>query len=232
MSTNHPQLLPDDRIITALNLWRELLPLWEAEPDRFGISVQHLAEAKACVAQARAAFEAAASARKAAKDATTAQTIAMDSARAAMGTAIATVKSTINNSGDGSQWAKAGLMPRAPRGSRPAPTPPFDLSAALETQGGLVLTWKSRQPRGASGTVYSVYRGLDGATPTLLENAGTRGYTDETIPAGTRSVCYYVRAHRSGKVSVPSANLFVALGRGGFEKSGNESGGAGVKLAA
>ncbi|HYD00720.1 MAG TPA: hypothetical protein VEB22_05785 [Phycisphaerales bacterium] len=77
----------------------------------------------------------------------------------------------------------------------------------------MTVKWKSSQPAGTSGTVYSIYRGLSGATPTLLDTVGPREFVDTTIPAGSTGVSYYIKAKRSGKTSVNSPTLAILFGR-------------------
>lgn len=203
----------NNKIITEINYYADLLPYWEASPTTFGLNAARITQFKSAITTAQDNYTAAQTARKQAAAATTAQTQALRELRTIGRGDINTIKAFIENSGNESLWAQAGLQPPAPRGSVANPNPPFDITGTLDNQGNLTLKWKSSQPAGAQGTVYSIYRGLNNDAPTLLDTVGPRTFVDENVPAGTTQVTYYIKAKRSGKVSVPSANLQIRFGR-------------------
>lgn len=203
----------NNKIVTEINYWNGLWPLWEPTPANFGVTTNQVKALKDAAAAALQAYDSAQAARKAAKDATAAQTEALRQMRTVGRSDVNTIKAFIEQSGNPKLWAEAGLTPPATPGTVANPTAPFDLRGTLDQQGNFTLKWKSSQPTGASGTVYSIYRGINNAEPTLLDTVGPRQFVDETIPAGSTGVVYYIRAKRSGKVSVPSANLQVRFGR-------------------
>jgi hypothetical protein len=68
----------------------------------------------------------------------------------------------------------------------------------LQPAGDLTLTWKCNNPRGANGTLYAIYRQLNGEGEfTRLACIGKRTFTDSTVPAGSMSITYRVQAIRS-----------------------------------
>jgi hypothetical protein len=132
-------------------------------------------------------------------------------------------------------WGQAGLEPDAGPGTAPDPTAPFMLSASLDSQGD-VVKWKTSQPAGVSGVIYSVQRAIDGGGFVLLDSVGGKTFTDETVPVGTQSVSYTVRAKRGTQMSAWSEALTIRFGRvggGGFAITSTETGPVGgMKMAA
>lgn len=202
-----------ERITAEINYWTNLWPLWQTTPTKFGLIAAQVTNLKNAADAARNAYDAAQAARKAAKDATQAQSEALRAMRTVGREDVNIIKAFIEQSGDPTLWADAGLTPPAPRGTVPPPTAPFDITGTLDTEGNFTLRWKSSQPAGASGTVFSIYRGLNDDEPTLLDTVGPRTFTDEGIPAGTRTVAYFIKAKRSGKTSPASAMFTVRFGR-------------------
>jgi hypothetical protein len=74
---------------------------------------------------------------------------------------------------------------------------------------------KTSQPAGVSGVVYSIRRSLDGGDYSLPDSVGGKTFTDETVPAGTQSVAYTIKAKRGTQESDWSEALTLRFGRGG-----------------
>jgi hypothetical protein len=204
----------NNRIVSEIDYFENLYPNWQPTPSKFGLSAAQVTAVADATTSARQAYLAAQKSRETAKAATTQQREALRGMKRTGSNLIEIVKAFIEQSGDPSLWAQAGLQPPAPRGTVPPPNAPTDLSAGLDSQGNITLRWKSSQPAGASGTVFSIYRGLNNAEPTLLETVGGRSFTDESVPAGVGSVAYAVRAKRSSKQSAFSPSLLLRFGRG------------------
>jgi hypothetical protein len=117
----------------------------------------------------------------------------------------------------------------------PTPTPvgplgqPTNFTVELDnTSGALLLKWKCSNPRGATGTLYQVYRSIDGgATFAPLAGVGDKKITDDTVPAGSEQVQYKIQATRSTSVG-PWALCVVNIGSG----SASVTQGTPAKLAA
>jgi hypothetical protein len=110
---------------------------------------------------------------------------------------------------------------------------PFMLSASLDSQGDVIVKWKTSQPPGVSGVIHSVQRALDGGAYVLLDSVGGKTFTDETVPVGTQSVSYTVKAKRGTQMSAWSEALTIRFGRvggGGFAIT--STGTAPMKMAA
>jgi hypothetical protein len=109
------------------------------------------------------------------------------------------------------------------RASLPVPAKPSrlgppgkatNLSVKLRSNGALHLSWKCKQPRGARGTMYQVHRSMGvGGEFAFLGATGKKKFTDATVPAGVRTVCYRIVAIRStarGETAEFPVNLGVS----------------------
>ena len=111
-------------------------------------------------------------------------------------------------------YVRASLKPRKAPSPMDKPGRPTRLEHDLLPSGTLALSWKCKQPRGAKGTMYQVYRalGIDGE-PVFLGTTGKKKFTDATLPAGVRTVCYRIVAVRStarGEMAEFLVNLGVS----------------------
>jgi len=91
----------------------------------------------------------------------------------------------------------------------------------------VIVKWKTSQPPGVSGVIYSVRRALDGGDYVLLDSVGGKTFTDETVPVGTQSVSYAVKAKRGLQMSGWSESLTIRFGRiggGGLTITSTETG--------
>ena len=90
----------------------------------------------------------------------------------------------------------------------------------LRQDGSLVLRWTCRNPRGAAGTMYQVYRRIGMTGPfKYLGGSGSKRFVDETIPAGSAQLTYQIRARRSTAVG-PWALFNVNFGSNSSAKIG------------
>jgi hypothetical protein len=114
-----------------------------------------------------------------------------------------------------SQKIDLGLAVGAQPSPRPAPGTPFKFNVQLQSDGSLLLGWKCNNPKGASGTMYQVFRRTGSSGDfTYLGGAGTRSFLDDSIPAGTSLVTYRIQAVRSTSVG-DWAEYNVNFGTGG-----------------
>jgi hypothetical protein len=113
------------------------------------------------------------------------------------------------------QKVTLGVSVRSTPSPRPAPGTPYKFTVQLQSDGSLLLGWKCNNPKGASGTMYQVFRrtGSSGEF-TYLGGAGTRSFLDDSIPAGTSLVTYRIQAVRSTSVG-DWAEYNVNFGTGG-----------------
>ncbi|UYV13908.1 MAG: hypothetical protein NCW75_06365 [Phycisphaera sp.] len=99
----------------------------------------------------------------------------------------------------------------APSPAEP-PAEPTGLSATLNNNGQVELSWKGKGP---AGTFYLVTRQLAGETSfAFLGDTTSKAFTDTTVPAGTASASYQVTARHTVN-TVPGEPILVRFGVGG-----------------
>ncbi len=106
----------------------------------------------------------------------------------------------------------ANISPADPPSPIPAPATPTNLKANLGNNGSIFISWDGT---GASGTLYEVYRRVDGETTfTLLGNvdAKTKEFNDAGLPLGTTFATYQIRAVRADKASLFSTQFNIQFG--------------------
>ena len=104
------------------------------------------------------------------------------------------------------------ISPPAAKSPLGPPGRPDQFKATIDSIGAVTLTWTCANPSGAVGTLYQLARRL-GPTGEFvhLGTSGKRRFVDATIPAGTASVTYEVRAIRSTKFGI-AAQFNVTFG--------------------
>lgn len=111
------------------------------------------------------------------------------------------------------QKISLGLNVRATPSPVAPPGTPSNFKATFVGNGDLELTWKCENPRNANGTLYQVWRQVDGeAEEKYIGGAGQRKYTDTTIPPGATVITYQIQAVRTTAVG-NWATFVVKLGK-------------------
>jgi hypothetical protein len=154
----------------------------------------------------------------AAEQAAKAATAAADNAVAVMVAAameiVKDIRATAASSADPANVYDLAQIP-APATPTPVSTlgQPSNFTVELDASGALNLKWKCANPR-ATGTVYQIWRRVDanGAFE-YLGGAGSKSYTDATVPAGSSQVTYQIQAVRSTAAG-PWAQFNVNFGTG------------------
>ena len=91
------------------------------------------------------------------------------------------------------------------------PGKPFGFTVELQEIGWLTLRWKCKNPRGATGTIYHVWRSTGTSQRfEYLGAVGERMFVDQKLPAGAATVVYKFQAMRSTTVG-PTAEQTVNL---------------------
>jgi hypothetical protein len=139
---------------------------------------------------------------------------AADDAVEAMGQAGADIIAAIRVKGrtDSAVWALS-LIP-APATPTPIGPPgtPDAMKAKLMPDGSLELGWACANPTNSQGTIYHVYRKLDGESEmTFIGGCGGRKFIDATLPMGVSTVVYKVQAVRSTAIGA-AAQFIVQFG--------------------
>ena len=177
-----------------------------------GTTVPEAAAFETKTEAARAALTAAEAARDASKNAS----LVLDNALAAVDVAAASiikqVRAKAESTNNPGVYALASIPAPATPTSVAAPGKPSALKAALMADGSLDLTWDCVNPVGSQGTIYHVYRRLEGeAEFKFIGGSGPKKFTDATIPAGTATIVYKLQAVRSTAVG-PVAEFIVNFG--------------------
>lgn len=143
--------------------------MWAATPTAFGVTAAQVTVLTTAVTNARKAYTAAQAARDASKAATTGESTSVSSMLVSGRALVNIMKSFIQSQTppNPALWGQAGLEPDAGPGTSPDPTAPYTLSATLDSQGDVIVSWKTSQPPGVSGVIYSVQRALDGGAHVL-----------------------------------------------------------------
>lgn len=227
--------VPPQPKIDQITWFENHLPMWSS-PTTFGITAAQLTSLTTAVTAARKAYDDAQAARLASKAATTSENEAVAAMLSTGRNLVNIMKSFIEDSGDSSLWGEAGLEPDAAPGTAPAPNAPFKLGATIDSIGNVIVNWKASQPAGVSGVIYSVQRSLENGPFVLLDSVGEKQFVDETLPIGTQTVSYTVKAKRGNKSSEWSEALILRFGRvgvgGGLTIMSMQSGPTPTKLAA
>ena len=95
------------------------------------------------------------------------------------------------------------------------PGTPTRFDSEMRSDGSLMLKWKCKNPAGAVGTMYHIERAIGITGPMVwIGTSGEKKFVDESIPAGTASILYQVRAVRSTKVGPQGTHIVHLCGSG------------------
>jgi hypothetical protein len=211
--------------------------VWAANAVGIGTTTTVVTDLTTKTTAARAAYNAQQAAQQAAKAATNTYYMAVRAMATAAQTIIDQVRVKAATAGDGVY--SLAEIPVPSRGSPMGPLgKPRDFTVELDQNGALNLKWKCTNPKGATGTVYQIWRKLEAAGEfTYVGGAGAKQYTDTGVPAGTAQVQYQIQAVRS--TSVGPFALFVvnfgaaaAAGTGGGGTTATVVEGTPARLAA
>ncbi len=208
------------KAIDKVQFYETHITPWAANAVAIGTTAALVTDLTTKTTAARAAYGAQQSVQAAAR----AATLSLEAAVAAMGSAGAAIINQIRakaaSAGDG-VYALAQIP--APATPTPVGTPgtPTGFSASLGADGALGLKWKCVNPVGSVGTIYQVWRRINGAGTggasvdfAYLGGSGMKRFTDSTVPAGSAAVTYQVQAVRSTAVG-PWAQFNVNFGVSG-----------------
>jgi hypothetical protein len=194
----------------------DLLTIWTPTPEDFGLDAARVAAIKSANDAAAAALTDLVAKRAAAEVATATFNDLCADVRTLGNAAVRTIDGFAIASGNPTAvWNAAGIpAPKTPS-TLPPPGQPGSITASLNSLGELTLKWKCTNPRGVNGVVYQVLRGLNGAAPTPFDYTGEKTFVDATVPTGTTTVTYIIRARRGSSQGTPSSDFTVRFGVGG-----------------
>jgi hypothetical protein len=193
-----------------IQFFRTHVAKWAQDPLAIGTSAELVAELQAMTDEAAAALAAQHAAQQAARAATLRLRTAIDRMASLGSSVMLQIRGHAGRSA--SVYALASIPVPAKKSPIAPPGTPHSFKADLWQDGSLALRWKCRNPRGTAGTMYHVYRRI-GPSGELryLGVSGAKRFVDETIPPGSPSVEYQVRAVR-GKTVGQWASFCTSFG--------------------
>lgn len=196
------------------------LPVFTAAPTSIGLTASQVSALSALTEQARKDYDAALAARQASKAATEAMYASVGSMRNQLADMVRSIKTFAEASANpGTIYSMAQIPAPLPPSEVPPPGTPFDFKVEILQNGALRLTWKCDNPEGASGTIYEVFRGAQGSTPSYVGSTGIKEFVDDTLPRSAVPISYQftaVRSTRRGDPATLTVSFGVAGGGGGF----------------
>lgn len=208
-------------------------PVWVANATSIGLTSGQATAFAGKAADAQTAWETQQSWKDKARDATADMRVALTDARQDCASLLAIIKGFAENSANPQTvYSLAQIPAPAPPSPVAPPGTPYEPKIQLLPEGWLVLSWKCSNPENASGTIYEVRRRLGASGPSILVGAsGTKAFTDDTVPAGTARVTYFVTGVRSTTRGI-SAQFDVNFGVDGPGLGVTDVTATQVKLAA
>jgi hypothetical protein len=192
---------------------------WEANAAAMGTTPEAVSALADLTVAAREAFNEQRQAQNAARAATAKLQQAVEAMANAGAAIIEQVRVQARKSGD-----EVYPLAHIPAPARPSPIgppgQPYRFSVELSEVGSVTLRWKCKNPAGAVGTVYQVWRRIGTGELTFLATVGAKQFVDDTLPAGTAAVMYQVQGMRTTAVG-PVAQFNVYFGGGKLESAQN-----------
>ncbi len=210
-------LVPDTKQ-GKVNFYQSKLTPWTTSATAIGTTSGAVTALGTLATAAATALAAQATAEAAFRSAVATADLAVDAMAKAGADIVSAIRTKARTAGD-SVYTLAQIPAPANPSPRPAPGAPTNFAVALENNGAVTLTWKCANPAGSAGTMYQVYRRING-TPSAsvdfayLGGTGAKSFVDSTLPAGSTAVTYQIRAVRSTATG-PWAQFNVNFGVGG-----------------
>lgn len=186
-----------DTISGKIQFFEEHLPVWTADPTTIGLTPAQVTQLASLTTAARTAFDAAQTVRMNSRTATQTQNRAVADMADFGSDLIKTIRAFAQTSGDESVYELAAIPAPAPPTPAPPPTTPAGVAAVIDASGNVVITWESENAAPHTGAYFTVRRKLESqAGYEEIGASGSRRFIDASIPHGTVSARYQVRAHR------------------------------------
>lgn len=193
-----------------LEFYEAHLAAWGTAPANIGLTAGQVTSLNTLTTAARTAFNGALTAREAAKAATGNMHNKINSMHALGSDLIKIIKAYAATQNDPNVFVLAQIPEPAPRTPAPPPEAPTDLSASMNADGSIRLSWKGTL---AYRQFFSVWRQTPSEdAPQQIAAIAAKEFVDLTVPRGLAQTIYSVRAHRDAAVSEPCPNLIVYFG--------------------
>lgn len=203
----------DNQLLVWLN---QHAPVWATNRANIGLSQAYTNAFTSANDDAQKSWAEWQSAKEAARAASEAWRIAKAAARTKAAEGVRTIRNFAESGGVDPTvvYTTAEIpAPKAPTQGVP-PGQPTAVRVSLDVNtGNLKLSFKCDNPKGTSGTVYTVSRRNNSTSPwQTVGLVSTKAFTDTSLVAGTASVQYQITAQRGGIIGSPSIPVTVSFG--------------------
>lgn len=205
-------VLPD-QINDRIEWFEQRITSWIASPTSIGLTASQCQALDDAIKTARDNYDAAQLARIASKNATLGQRSAVNSMTNLGSDALRFIKAYANAQPNPNAVYQAASVPppATPTPSGP-PKVPTDVIADPNADGTVTIKWKGST---ANQTFFSVWRRVGNSTQwTQIGSVATKSFIDASVPAGSPTVTYFIRAQRFNEVSAASDEAIVNFGGG------------------
>lgn len=196
-----------------LNFGQVHISPWSSNAVAIGITAADAADFQALVDTAILAYNEAEQARLDSKQKTQALRQALDAMHDKASFVVSAVNAKAKQTNNPGVYTLAALpVPGTGGGGTTPPTMPSDVRAFLANDGSVLVEWKGIKKDTA---FYSVWRSLSaGGTFIQVGSTDEKSYVDSSIPNGSSTATYYVKAHKGQLESSASEPVVVIFGCG------------------
>lgn len=204
-----------DRFAPAIQWCSQRIEKWQENRALLGLTEAGVDELDQQTQSARHARANYLRAKRQLRDASKTYRTSVGTMRATASALLATIRATAKRSDEPtSVYVAASVPPPARRGPSPTPATPRDFEVELLGDGSLRVRFECPHPPGVRAVTYVVERMLDMTGEwRIIQTAKGRAFTDDGIPAGSRSVLYRVTAQTSTRDGEPAMRI-VRFGQG------------------
>lgn len=186
---------------------------WVQNAEAMGLPADYVAALQSKTIEARQAFNQQHQAQQAARAATSRFNDAVRELRKLGANVRLMIGASAANLGPGI-YALASISPPKRKSPIGPPGQPYGFRFSLSQVGTLKLTWKCKNPKGAEGTAYYVFRRIGSTGEMTFQGiAGTKRFIDKTLPRGAASVTYQIQAMRSTRKG-EAGQFIISFGTG------------------
>lgn len=202
-------------INARIQFFEQRIPSWSANFAAIGLTAAQCAALATAITDARKAYDDAQAARIAAKNATVAQTSFVRTMSSLGADAIRFIRafadSQTSQAAMAAVYTAASIDPPAPPQPAGPPVAPDMVTADPNADGTVTVKWRGST---ANQTFFSVWRKVGNSTTwSQLGSVATKSFLDVTVPGGTPTVTYFIRAQRNNQVSPASDEAVVNFGQ-------------------
>ncbi len=205
-------VLPE-QINERIEWFEQRIASWKAAPTTIGLTAAQCTALDDAVKNARTNYNAAQAARIASKNATLGQRTFVNSMTNLGSDALRFIKAYANAQANPDAVYQAASVPppAAPTPSGP-PNAPTNVVADPNADGTVTIKWKGST---TNQTFFSIWRRVGNNTQwSQIGSVATKSFIDASVPAGSPTATYLIRAQRFNEVSAASDEAIVNFGGG------------------